>query len=65
MRQYPENRYVPNTYKRECDECGFDYLRSEMIKDHLGKIVCPQCYDPKHPRENPRVRIPDTNSRRD
>lgn len=65
MRQYPENRYVPGTYKRECDECGFDFLRSEMIKDSKGKIVCSACYDPKHPRETPKVKTPEMNSRRD
>lgn len=45
MRQYPTNRIVWGTYKRECDRCGFDFLRTEMVKDRYGFVVCPKCYD--------------------
>ena len=47
MGNYPLNRYVPGTYKRECDICGFDKLRNEMRKNWKGLIVCPPCWDPK------------------
>jgi hypothetical protein len=54
-RIYPENRYVPGTYKRECDRCGFDYLRSQMVEEEDTKlIVCKQCVDIKHPRSYPK-----------
>jgi hypothetical protein len=42
---YPTDRYVPGTYKRSCDVCGFDYLRSEMRKRWDGAIVCEQDYE--------------------
>ena len=44
MKMYPLRRYVPGTYKRECDICGFDGLRSDMIKDQDDFIVCPPCF---------------------
>lgn len=47
MRIYPTNRFVPGTYKRECDECGFDFIRSEMRKRWDGAIVCQWCYEEK------------------
>lgn len=58
---YPLNRYVPGTYKRECDRCGFDYLRSELTKEErTGLIVCDKCHDPlardDRPRQWPRIR---------
>lgn len=51
MRQWPLNRFVSGTYKRECDRCGFDYLRSELMKEpDTGYIVCSKCYDPHDPQ---------------
>ena len=47
MRIYPTNRFEPGTYKRECDICGWDYLRSEMRKQWDGLIVCQPCYTEK------------------
>ncbi len=47
MRIYPTNRFVNGTYKRECDICGFDYLRSEMKKQWDNAIVCNYCYTDK------------------
>mgnify|MGYP001586535946 CR=1 FL=1 len=51
---YPTNKFVPNTYKRECDVCGFDFLRSELIKDWQGRIVCRADFEVRHPRDYPR-----------
>ncbi len=53
---YPLNRYVGGTYKRECDRCGFDYLRSELTKEaRSGAVVCPKCHDPCVERDKPRI----------
>ena len=45
--QYPTNRYVSGTYKKECDVCGRDFLRSELKKRWDGMIVCSRDHDPK------------------
>ncbi len=30
-----------------CIRCGFDYRKSEMVKEHTGKEVCKKCcFDP-------------------
>lgn len=47
MQRYPLNRFVPGTYKRECDDCGFDFLRSQLKKRWDGFIVCVKCWEPK------------------
>lgn len=53
MREYPKDRFVPHTYKRECDRCGWDYLRTELMnEERTGLIVCASCYDPVHPRDS-------------
>jgi hypothetical protein len=65
MRQYPLNRYVPGTYKRECDVCGWDYLRSELKERYDGAIVCEKDWEPE-PREwRKRNRIKERPLRRD
>ena len=48
--------HVNNVFKsgdfwRECDECGFDYLRSEMLKRYDGAIVCRKDYEEEHPND--------------
>lgn len=55
VRGYPDNRYVPGTYKRECARCGDDGLRKDMLKEpKTNLIVCKECYDPIHPSDLPR-----------
>ena len=58
-RTYPRRRIVRGTYKRQCDRCGWDYLRTELFREWNGKITCRRidCFDPRHEREFPR-RIP-------
>lgn len=57
MKQYPLNRYVPGTYKKECDRCGFDFLRSELQKESdTGSIVCKSCLDPHDEQLNSKKR---------
>ncbi len=48
------NSFVSGTYWRECDRCGFDYLRKELVKEWTGLIVCRECNDPL-PREMKRI----------
>jgi hypothetical protein len=49
---YPTNRYVQGDYKRSCDVCGFDYLRSELKKRWDGAIVCVKDWHPRPPQED-------------
>ena len=51
MRVYPKNRYVKGTYKKECDVCGWDYLRSELRKRYDGLVVCKKCWLEKPTQE--------------
>lgn len=52
MRKY-HIKYVAGTHKRECDVCGFDYRRAEMLKRWDGAIVCKEDYEEKHDRDYP------------
>ena len=65
MREYPKNRWVAGTYKRECDICGWDYLRSEMLKTWDNLIVCRKDYEPKHTRLLNRSRLKERPFRQD
>jgi hypothetical protein len=57
MSVYPKNRYVPGTYKRPCDRCAFDFLRSQLVKERrTGLIVCQECHDPYVERDMARRR---------
>ncbi len=47
MRQTPTNRYVSGDIKRQCDECGWDYLESQLRRRWDGALVCEKDYDPK------------------
>ena len=60
-RTYPRNRYVPGTYKRTCDRCGFDFLRNELVKEpNTGLLVCRKDLDPADlSRRSGRVRKED------
>jgi len=46
-----EFNYIPGDNWVSCDTCGFDYRRSQIVKDHDGYMVCKKCYDPQHPQE--------------
>src|SRR3990167_1746303 len=34
-----------------CDRCGFDYRVKEARKEYTGLVVCPSCFDTRHPQE--------------
>ena len=66
MAKYPENRYVPGTYKVECDICGFDFLRTELRRNSRGLLVCQADFEEKHPREDSSTYVnPTPDKRRD
>jgi hypothetical protein len=48
------NSYRPGDYWRECPECGFDYLRSEMVIRWDGLLVCMADNDERNPQATPR-----------
>lgn len=38
--------YKPGDWWRECDECGFDYRKSQLyVRRRDGAIVCKKCLD--------------------
>jgi len=47
--------YFPGDHKVICDRCGFVKLRSVCRFDgnNTSLLVCPSCYDPKHPQDRP------------
>lgn len=47
MRIMPTNRFVPKDYLRECDVCGWDYLRSQLLRRWDGALVCKDDYEEK------------------
>ncbi len=66
MRQYPKSRYQGGTYKRECDRCGFDFLRNELQKEaDTNAIVCDDCLDEYDPQKHIKKRIREKPFRRD
>lgn len=52
MRIYPRNRYIGGTFKRECDVCGWDYLRIELELRWDGLLVCDKDWHPRPPQED-------------
>ncbi len=55
MRVWPRNRYVPGEYKRECDSCGADFLRSELMRRWDGALVCKDDWEEKDPQLTKKV----------
>lgn len=49
MCAYISNTYTPGTYIRQCDVCGSDFLRSELVRRWDGAIVCSRHNYPKPP----------------
>ena len=45
------NVFRSGDYWRECDECGFDYLRSELRTRYDGAIVCDKDWEEEHPKD--------------
>jgi len=42
-----------------CDRCGYQYNYLELQKEWNGLLVCPECYEPKHPQLDPPYHAPD------
>jgi hypothetical protein len=60
---YPLRRVVLGDHKFECMQCGFDGLRSEMVKQWDGLIVHPRCFDPRDRTQRPRRHRPERTRR--
>lgn len=49
------SEFKPGSWWKECTRCGFDYRIEELKEDGVsGQLVCPDCYDPKHPLDKGR-----------
>ncbi len=58
---YDTGIYKPNDRKYNCDICGYTWRFSDIKRGvadgQRGYGVCPDCFDPVHPRErNPILR---------
>ena len=42
-----------------CDRSGYQYDYLELQKEWNGLLVCPECYEPKHPQLDPPYSRPD------
>ena len=42
-----------------CDRCGYQYDYLDLQKEWNGLLVCPECYEPKHPQLDPPRHIAD------
>lgn len=42
-----------------CDRCGQQYDYLDLRKEWNGLLVCPECYEPKHPQLDPPYHAPD------
>jgi len=43
-------------YRAICDQCASEYKLSQLRKRFDGAIVCPSCWEPRHPQEHIRPR---------
>jgi hypothetical protein len=43
-------KWVSGDYWRECDICGFDYLRSQLKRNYKNLLVCRNDWEPE-PRD--------------
>jgi|TARA_Y100000310_G_C20230991_1_gene600227 hypothetical protein len=48
---HENNQYVPGTYWRECDVCGWDYLRKDLMRRYDNAIVCKDDWEEEHPND--------------
>lgn len=54
--------YIAGDRKVDCDICGYTYrftsMRIGVSGKQIGLEVCPDCFDPEHPRDKPVVLRP-------
>lgn len=43
--------YIPGDHKVICDECGFEFRRSQVKHRWDGALVCSKDWEPRHPQE--------------
>lgn len=55
----PNPGYIPGDHWVECSRCGFDCRASQAKKEWNGLVVCPKCWEPRHPQDFIRGRTDD------
>ena len=43
--------WSPNAHWLECSRCGFDMRVQDAKTEWNGLVVCPACYEPRHPQD--------------
>ena len=43
--------YRAGSHNWICDRCGFKYKAEEKRREWTGLIVCPECWEPRHPQD--------------
>lgn len=51
MRTRLSNQYKAGDHLSTCGRCGFTRYGSQMKKEWTGLVVCPECWDPRHPQD--------------
>ena len=51
--------------KAVCDRCGQEYKYQQLQKEWNGLLVCPECFEPKHPQLDPPYHAPDPEALKD
>lgn len=49
--------WFPGEWNFCCDRCGFEFKSSQARHEWTGLIVCPYCWDPRHPQDFVRGRV--------
>lgn len=46
--------YASGKYARAmCDRCGFEMAYTELLEEWTGFMVCGECFDERHPQDDP------------
>lgn len=43
--------FKPGDPRAQCDRCGFPFHLSQLRKEWTNSMVCPKCWNPRHPQE--------------
>lgn len=49
------NYIEPGTNNAVCMVCGDQHKGSELLRRWDNAIVCPACWEPRHPQDTPRI----------
>ena len=51
------NYYRPGSHNWICDRCGFEYKSEDKRHEWTGAIVCPECWEPRHPQDFVKAKV--------